>query len=166
LILKKVSLFNIIINDTFCEFFQVVLKHCKGHDRLLYFTTRRCLSKIMLYFCNSVYLSCRTSTKTLPKNNKKYVRKWPSANFDVQGRPFLRHENGLSCLLDEILEGSPVRVGGEVVDGPVGGGVELERLCLVASRPGGGQQHLLGVLYKVLQARLRDNPYDRQRKLE
>ena len=104
--------------------------------------------------------------KHCQKSTKKVARKWPSANLDVQGRPFLRHENGLSCLLDEILEGSPVRVGGEVVDGPVGGGVELERLCLVASRPGGGQQHLLGVLYKVLQARLRDNPYDRQRKLE
>jgi hypothetical protein len=102
----------------------------------------------------------------LPKNNKQDVRKWPSANFDVQGRPFLRHENGLSRLLDEILKGSPVRVGGEVVYGPVGGGVELERLRLVAGRPGGGQQHLLGVLHQVLQARLRDYPYDRQRELE
>jgi hypothetical protein len=84
----------------------------------------------------------------------------------VQGRPFLRHENGLGCLLDEVLEGSPVRVGGEVVDGSVGGGVELERFRLVAGRPGGGQQHLLGVLHQVLQTRLRDYPNDRQRELE
>jgi hypothetical protein len=100
------------------------------------------------------------------KSTKKVARKWTSAYFDVQGRPFLRHENGLGRLLDEVLEGSPVRVGGKVVDSPVGGGVELERFRLVAGGSGGGQQHLLGVLHQVLQARLRDYPNYRQRELE
>jgi len=76
----------------------------------------------------------------------------------VRGRPFLGHENGLGSLLDEILEGSPVRVGGEVVDSPVGGGVELESVRLVAGGAGGGHQHLLGVLHQVLKTRLRDYP--------
>ena len=40
----------------------------------------------------------------------------------------LAHEDGLGRLLDEVLERPPVRVGRQVVDGPVGGRVKLDGL--------------------------------------
>ena len=76
------------------------------------------------------------------------------------GSSFLGHENGLGRLLDQVLKGPLVSVGGEVVDGPVGAGVELEdvrRLVPCAGGGGGGAQHLLGVLHEILQARLGDD---------
>ena len=66
----------------------------------------------------------------------------------------LGHEDGLGRLLEQVLVCAPVRVGGQVVDGAVGAGVELERVGLVP----GGQHHLLGVLHQVLQPRLCHNP--------
>ncbi len=44
------------------------------------------------------------------------------------------------------------------MDGPVGAGVELEGVRLVAVGAGCRQDRLLGVLHQVLQTRLRDDP--------
>jgi len=90
-----------------------------------------------------------------------YKKKFLNSFLNIWSALFLRHEDGLGRLLEQVLEGAPVRVGGQVVHGTVGGGVELERVVGLLPAGGGAGQRLLGVLHQVLQTSLGHNPTGR-----